>query len=465
VAWVLVAALINAAQPGDNLEQLVLSHDLSWGYSKHPPFSTWLLIGVQFIFGRSPWLTYWLAAACSILTLICMNKIACELLDPGAAAWVILLLLLTYTFTRKAQFYNHNTVLLLGLSLMTWTALRAIKTNNEWLWMLLGLSIGALILSKYQSVIGILIIGIILTKWCSKKHLWGIALAIGVLLLTTFPHIYWLINSDGLNPISYGEGFISLKIQVQNLKYIGSFFLGLIKQYFLCALFITLAWQWRVKAPFDKASRASPLSPFASNVIYHLTWTRLIVMTCIGSLGVRLQDHWSMPLAMFMSLPLANLIWKHIGSPNSRCFQLFFAAQVAALSLFIIQHQGYLIDRNFNHIERHLSVESLVDQVSQQWQSKAHCPPTELAGPIELTTLFAAYAPNRMEISDPDNSQPGSTSIVARRGKIQFMYADQSTLGDLKSDYSIEVQAYKDLLGLPDRKVQVHFFYPTNSCD
>ena len=196
VLWVVLAATLNAAQPGDNIEQLLWSSELAWGYAKHPPLTTWMLMGAQSVFGRAPQLTYGLAAACHLATLFLLYRIGSQLLNPQSGIWVLLILSMTYAFTRKAQFYNHNTVLLLGLSLATWLTLQALQGNRWSMWVFQGLSFGLLILAKYQSAIGVFLLYVMVihaTGWRHWKHM---CLSTITMLILLMPHIAWLITQD-----------------------------------------------------------------------------------------------------------------------------------------------------------------------------------------------------------------------------------------------------------------------------
>ena len=308
VLWVIWAAWLNGAQPGDNLEQLVWSREWAWGYAKHPPMSTWLLIGMQSLLGRSPYWTYVLAALCHIITLVCMYRIACELLDPESSIWVVLILAMTYAMTRKAQYYNHNTVLLMGLSLSTWLTLLALTRNRWWIWISLGITLSGLILTKYQSLIGVALVYLILLRHSERRHWVGWGTATLVIGLALAPHAAWLLSqSRGHTPLTYAQNYAQLAPGLESVKGLISYTLGLIKQYAQLVLFLlgTLVWRfWR--APQTPPTTPAPLNALASSVILHMTVVRAAFMGVIGLVGVRLQDHWAMPLALFLVLPLAR---------------------------------------------------------------------------------------------------------------------------------------------------------------
>lgn len=469
VLWVFWSAWLNGAQPGDNIEQLLWSREWALGYEKHPPMSTWLLISLQKLFGRFPYSTYVLAGMCHVITLICMYRIARELLDPASSLWLVLVLSMTYAMTRKAQFFNHNTVLLMGLSLTTWLTLIALKQNRVQDWFWLGISLGGLLLTKYQALLGVALLYLILFRHSEKRHWtgWGVCtLVMGLVLL---PHFAWLLSQQsGDTPLSYALSHAQLKPGIEGLKGLASYALGLIKQYALPILYLVGVVVWRMwQKPKSLFQTPSPLTSFSTSVVKHMTIVRTIFMVVIGLVGVRLQDHWAMPLAMFVSLPLARFIRCRLGEVTTGHLQWWIIAQFFALGLFTLQHQGYLQDRNLNHIERHLSSPDLVTKVADQWRARTDCSLVAVEGTPELTALLVAYSPVPIWRADSDPITPSRNQlsrIESSTGGVHLEFIDRASSQDRIFDETLNVSAYAPLKGLPELAVRVGFIYPQNPC-
>ena len=468
VLWVVWAAWLNGAQPGDNLEQLLWSREWAWGYAKHPPMSTWLLIGVQSLLGRSPYWTYLLAALCHTITLMCMYRIACELLDPESSVWVVLILAMTYAMTRKAQYYNHNTVLLMGLSLTTWLTLLALKRQRWWIWISLGIALGGLLLTKYQSLIGVALVYLILLRQSQQRHWAGWTAATLVMGMAVAPHAAWLLSlQPGHTPLTYAQNYAQLASGLESVKGLVSFTLGLIKQYAQMALFLLGILVWRLwRTPQTPPVQPAPLNALATSVILHMTLTRAVIMGVIGLVGVRLQDHWAMPLALFLALPLARFVRQRLGAVTVGQLQWWIAVQLLALGFFTLQHQGFLSNRNLEHIERHLSVSNLVTQVEHRWRSRTQCPLLVVEGAPELTTLLVGYSSTVLwrADADPKSAAHPTNPALANAGRIRLEFVDQGTSSNSMFDDLMEVPAYVPLKGLPDRTVQVGFIFPQAPC-
>lgn len=467
--WVICAALLNAAQPGDNIEQLLWSREFALGYAKHPPVSTWLLIGANAVLGYSAQWTYLLAFLCRLLTLYFIYRIACELLDTDTALWAVLLLTLTHIFTRKAQFYNHNTVLILGLSVLTWMTLLVLKFNRRHHWFLLGLTSGLLVLIKYQSVIGLAVTGVILARWANRSHIKGMFLCMVTAFIVILPHAYWVVGTSGSpSPITYALNHITQPSPEQAVKSILSYAVGFLKEYLVVGLWV-LAMITRQRFQYSNyLPEKLPVCAYTKSVIGHLTLTRLAFMLTLGFAGVILQDHWVAPLAMFMSLPLAHLSRNYLGKVNRVHVRWYIFAQTLALCFFIAQHLGYLNNRNTSHVERHLRAESMSRQAENVWKSHTECSRAYLVGDPQLTGIFAAYAPwikvygeGLTSPSHPVSSSKTDPSI----GEIHLYYRD-----DLSKDHTspfdelLSVSAYDDLLGLPRRTIDIFFLYPRADC-
>ena len=467
VLWVVLAATLNAAQPGDNIEQLLWSSELAWGYAKHPPLTTWMLMGAQSVFGRAPQLTYGLAAACHLATLFLLYRIGSQLLNPQSGIWVLLILSMTYAFTRKAQFYNHNTVLLLGLSLATWLTLQALQGNRWSMWVFQGLSFGLLILAKYQSAIGVFLLYVMVihaTGWRHWKHM---CLSTITMLILLMPHIAWLITQDKVDsPVTYAQHYTRAVDVSHGLSGLMSYGASILKQYVMPLMMLLMVWPWRQRQACS-ASLFHFTNPLAKPFILHSTLTRAMIMVAIGLVGVRLQDHWAMPLALFLSLPMAHLVNTHIGAVRYAHLPLVLALQVAFMAIFALQHQGYLSQRNMAHIERHLNISEIMDKTNTYWRAHTTCPLKFVKGDQELTAMLAAYWPTTLIRPDADTNallQRPIQHTPESMGHIRLTYLD--TLDTQRGTHDgVTVSAYAPLNGLPNKTILVEFSFPMTACD
>ena len=112
------------------------------------------------LIGPSHLWPYLLNAALYAITLYSTFKIAELLFNADIASLTVLLLTLHYGFTRRAQLYNHNSVLVCFIALTVLVTLLALRDDKFGQWALAGLLAGLSLLVKYQAIlplVGILV--------------------------------------------------------------------------------------------------------------------------------------------------------------------------------------------------------------------------------------------------------------------------------------------------------------------
>ena len=207
VIWLAIHWVTALAAPGDNVEQLIWIHSLELGYFKHPPMPTWIMAASAAVFGPSIGLTYVLGGVLTLGSLAIFWKLLCDM-RGRAYATVGLLAALSITFyCGRLYYYNHNVVMMLWISLavaLTWHVTRK-PSLAGWVW--LGLVSGLGMLSKYQYVLALGVIGLWWLRigaWRNPVHVKGAALATVIGLLVLSPHLYWLSTHDWM-PMHYAE--------------------------------------------------------------------------------------------------------------------------------------------------------------------------------------------------------------------------------------------------------------------
>ena len=131
--WSLVPLLTGWDVPADNLEQLSWALTPDWGYTKHPPFPTWMLIGMQQVLPDGLWLTYVLGGLQVALMMTVAFVLTAELQGRRAAIVAVLFIGLITYYTQRLHFYNHNTAMLCAHALAclcVWRAL--VRGGTVW---------------------------------------------------------------------------------------------------------------------------------------------------------------------------------------------------------------------------------------------------------------------------------------------------------------------------------------------
>ena len=74
IIWTVAPSVSNINLPLDTIEALAWGSNLSWGYTKHPPVSAFLVELVYNFFGNQDWAYYLLSQICLIIAFIYVWK-------------------------------------------------------------------------------------------------------------------------------------------------------------------------------------------------------------------------------------------------------------------------------------------------------------------------------------------------------------------------------------------------------
>ncbi|MDI9330750.1 MAG: glycosyltransferase family 39 protein [Alphaproteobacteria bacterium] len=321
--WLLIGAMHNGAQLSDNLEHFIWSHSFQWGYWKHPPLPTWLVYGLNHAFGPNARWTYVLAGLCFTVTLVATYRIAQHLFDRHAASVVAMIISLHLGFTRGAQLYNHNTVMLSTIALTVWAALWAVQRGRLGWWVLVGLLAGLSMLAKYQSAFPLL--GIVLAIALSpdrRRLVAGVLIAVAVALCVMTPHFVWLMNAPA-TPLQYAMGYVGDDpAQASRWMRMVEFVLRQLHYYLPLIVFMALAVVYQLSRqrlptfrpvkPFDPTQKAWMIGLLA------LPLSVMVVMALV--FGVQIQSPWGLQALQFLPVFIAPWVMKKVQSvqPVSR---------------------------------------------------------------------------------------------------------------------------------------------------
>jgi len=318
LSWSLLPLLTGWDVPADNLEQMAWALTPDWGYAKHPPFPTWLLIGLRHVLPDGLWLTYLLGGAQVALMMTVAYRLTAELLGRHAATLAVLFIgILTY-YTQRLHYYNHNTALMCAQAIACLAAWRALMRGGTAWWLLLGVAWGVGMLSKYQMVIGIacnvawLAIATNATPWRAERRdvLRGVLLAGAVAALVTLPHVVWLVRND-FPTFGYASHSLAANLPLRaRPRNIGAFLgnqVGRCVPALLLALLL-IALERRADPRGDIALASDREVHASAPGRWFLTVNAVgpfVLMTALSAVaGVDLQMHWGTAY-LWMIVPLA----------------------------------------------------------------------------------------------------------------------------------------------------------------
>lgn len=207
VSWISHLMSVALTVPMDNIEQLVWSRSLEWGYYKHPPLPTWLLSVPLRWSGPSAMVTAILGAVCTLTSLLIFTRLV-QSIWGHRTGWLALLAALCITFYNgRLNYYNHNTTLMLCVSLSALCWWQILQTGRTRWWIGLGISAGLGMLSKYQYALVVIPSLFLIWQsrvWRDPQQLRALGWAVLTASLIFLPHLLWLLQQDlSDSPIRY----------------------------------------------------------------------------------------------------------------------------------------------------------------------------------------------------------------------------------------------------------------------
>ncbi|MBP6018228.1 MAG: glycosyltransferase family 39 protein [Burkholderiaceae bacterium] len=263
--WSVLMAVSHKAPDLDGMEELVWASSLELGYSKHPPFPSWIMYGLTQIFGRPIWLTFFAGQLFSALGLWFVWKLGREMTTPAQAFMAMLLVSTIAYFSLRGTIYNHNTAQLWSIAAATWLFYRALRYQRASSWLWLGAVSAIAMLTKYSALIQFAAFFLFMLRAGSLKQsatFKGIGLALLSFLIVASPHIYWLWQHD-FQPLLYADKSLETATRLEALGHVWAFLIDQLGR--LSPMLVAwLAWAyWMRKSPPSKTSPAGTVAQSA----------------------------------------------------------------------------------------------------------------------------------------------------------------------------------------------------------
>ena len=153
LCWFVATAISHRSGPWDNVEQLVWTQALQWGYYKHPPLPTWMLTAATLAFGPGIQTTWALGVTCVAIGLWLTWRLGCDLIGVRRATVGLLLSSTIAYYSVRALYYNHNVAMLPFVAAAALLLHRALRDGRLRQWVGFGIAAGLGALCKYQIVV------------------------------------------------------------------------------------------------------------------------------------------------------------------------------------------------------------------------------------------------------------------------------------------------------------------------
>jgi hypothetical protein len=427
--WLTVASMSNSALLGDNVEQTIWAHSFEWGYYKHPPLPTWLLIGAARLLGPMWWLTNVLASLCLLGTAFATYALALRLVAPPVAQLTMLLWGLHLTLTWRVNLYNHNTVLMLLCALLALAVVTATQQRSVRHWQLAGVWAGLALLAKYQAVVLLAVLLLALVRGrhlADPLHRRGALMAAVLAALVFSPHLVWLVLHDFL-PLHYASTqlpqhwswtgqFALLSFSLQQVR----FFWPSLAAILLCMVFLPRKTQTSNPAQVDTSERDR------RGWVCFLTLGPLAIVLLIGLAGTRLQNHWGMQTLQFACLGMASWLARRRAV---RPMQLLALACGLHLILLATVMQNLMQVRESGwqgHADKFYPAGQLAQEALADWRLTTGCPLKYVVGPPFEAGSIAVFAGQNslvFESGNPVASPWIDQADLQRRGALYVAYS------------------------------------------
>ena len=359
VVWTLVPSFSNVNLPLDTIEALAWGSNLSWGYSKHPPISAFMVELVFNFFGNQDWAYYFLSQIFVLVAFVYVWKFSNVIFsDKFLSLCSVLLLEGIYFYNFTSPEFNVNVCLLPFWALVVFYSWKSINYGKTSDLVLLGIFMALGFLTKYIFIYLIATIKIIFVLKLIKKKKLNFRLLIPgiVFFIILIPHLIWLSQN---NFISVFYAFNRTGVEEINLiNHIYNPFIFLVKQFgILVPVFLMLLTTVNLKKIKFKNFKKDKYFLLYINLIPII----LVFFTSI-TLGAKIRTMWMTPFYLFLGVMLIQLLRQHFSEKRMQKFFGIF------LIFFILSPASYLFVSLSNDYKRtDYPGREISDLVQRRW--------------------------------------------------------------------------------------------------
>ena len=197
--WTLIPSVSNTNLPLDTIEALAWGSNLDWGFSKHPPFSAFLVNLFYFAFGSNDWAYYFLSQICVIISFLFVWELSKDFFSNRIYSILSILILEAIVFfnytTPEFNVYFSQLPLKAGLVYFFW---KSINIKKLIYWILTGVFAALGILTHYSFIFIILSLFIyfILFVKKDKKIMINFLISFSLFIIILIPHLFWLLENN-----------------------------------------------------------------------------------------------------------------------------------------------------------------------------------------------------------------------------------------------------------------------------
>ena len=360
IVWTIVPSISNLNLPLDTIEALAWGSNLSWGFSKHPPVSAFMVEIVFSFFGNQDWAYYLLSQIFVVTSFIYVWKFSNFIFENKLFSLCSIFLLegvFYYNFTSPE--FNVNVCQLPFWALVvfyTWKSINYEKISDL---ILLGIFMSIGFLTKYLFIYLILTVKIIFLLHLLKKKIFNIRLLIPgtIFILFLIPHLIWLYQND-FSSIAYALNRTGIDETNFNNHLYNPFIFFAKQVGILIPVFIMLLTFIDIKKMNFKNLKKDRYFLLLINILPII----LIFLTSFIS-GAKIRTMWMTPFYLFLGVLLIQTFKEHLNKKNLKKFMVVFVV------FFILSPVSYLYISFSNEFKRtDYPGEEISDLVQRRWE-------------------------------------------------------------------------------------------------
>lgn len=399
--WTVLPGLSHRSPPWDNIEQIVWTQSMQWGYYKHPPAPTWWMYAWTHLLGRSVWVTFFAAQLSVVFMMACIWRIALKLTTPVRAFTVVMLTSLLAYHGLRGIMANHNTLQLMPVGMLLLASLNAVRSGGWWRWVLVGAAAALCMLSKYSALIWFAALGLWLLQDPRMRSLraWGsVALALAVCALLMVPHVRWLIQ-ENFPTLAYADKSLLDKAPGEAINHWRELWWFSTAQLARVLPMLLGLWLLRFALRRDENMPVRMDMPARrgdeSRFVLILGLGPLVMTFLLGAAGIHLMSSWA--TTFFVLFGVLVLRW----IPNVTPVRLLKMSLLVGFSVEVVLASGLalgagmLADETGHAARSNFPSAALAGALGKNWRGYIQSPPHVIAGDTWLTGNVSLHMPSQ----------------------------------------------------------------------
>ena len=237
--WTLTPSISNINLPLDTIEALAWGSNLDWGFSKHPPFSAFIINIIYYIFGANDWAYYFFSQICVIISFYFVWELSKLFFSNKIFSLISLLILETIFFfnytTPEFNVYVCQLPLKAAVVYFFWKGINSEKLKY---WIFIGVlsSFGVLTHYSFIFILFSLLIFLILSTKKNNNLIKNALISFSIFFIIAIPHLLWLFKNN-FETIQYAIGRSAVESTIL-AKHIYNPILFIFKQFGMILFFL-----------------------------------------------------------------------------------------------------------------------------------------------------------------------------------------------------------------------------------